>query len=328
MTGRSGFLALAVLVVLATGGCRSRITGDEGNLAFSYATDDEVRDFNKPIAVGARLDVSVTSARGLRKAQVTGVTTSDLDVLRVVDTSGDAITLEGVSGGKADLQVNAIVAGEELYDQITMTARVPEVLKLSHVCTSERRALYLVDSDVLVPYEFEMRNGQPVIGYGHFPITITPAGMLTLRTDSKNQAAFELRTGSSTGEVTIDSDIDDHAITLRLVEAGDVDGARLAGDAAARRIKAGRRGYVLVRPLVGEDEVCQAKVAMNVAGRTPEVCAASRVDTAREDDALGTTWGWVEINGQEPGTCEFDVTFPAARGGEGLTTRMVVEIVK
>ncbi|HCF56896.1 MAG TPA: hypothetical protein DFS52_02730, partial [Myxococcales bacterium] len=51
--------AMLVFAAVAIAGCQSMITGNEGNLEFSYRADDEVRDFNKPIAVGAKLDLEV-----------------------------------------------------------------------------------------------------------------------------------------------------------------------------------------------------------------------------------------------------------------------------
>ena len=54
-----GSLALAVPSLTS---CRSEITGNEGNLEFSYVADDDLLDFNKPLAVGASLDLRVTPA--------------------------------------------------------------------------------------------------------------------------------------------------------------------------------------------------------------------------------------------------------------------------
>ncbi len=44
-------LALACLLAV-TLGCRSRITGNEGNFQFSYPADDDVVDFFSPHAAG------------------------------------------------------------------------------------------------------------------------------------------------------------------------------------------------------------------------------------------------------------------------------------
>ena len=54
-------LLLTIGALLAIGtGCTSKITGKEGNFQFAYAADDDPLDFNKPIAVGGRLDLRVT----------------------------------------------------------------------------------------------------------------------------------------------------------------------------------------------------------------------------------------------------------------------------
>lgn len=62
MTHTIRIAALTSAVFIGAIGCESTITGNEGNFQFSYPADDRVLDFNKPIAIGARLDVSVRTA--------------------------------------------------------------------------------------------------------------------------------------------------------------------------------------------------------------------------------------------------------------------------
>jgi hypothetical protein len=54
---RRSTIHLAGAALLLTVACQSTLTGNEGNFQFSYDADDWITDFNKPIAVGAYLDI-------------------------------------------------------------------------------------------------------------------------------------------------------------------------------------------------------------------------------------------------------------------------------
>ena len=160
--------------------CTSTQTGKAGELEFTYVTDDDVRDFNKAIAVGARLDLEVRESGNApyqeRKVTINEATSSDESVLSVVGTSGDVFTVEGTGTGSAELRADAttVDSGEGLVDTIDMRAAIPEVLKLQHSCgdnPSGRVGKYLVDQTILIPFEMELADGQPVIGYGYYPVT-------------------------------------------------------------------------------------------------------------------------------------------------------------
>ena len=54
------YFALATttaLLTLTSVACTSTITGEEGNLKFSYYSSDDAGNFNKPLAIGAKVEV-------------------------------------------------------------------------------------------------------------------------------------------------------------------------------------------------------------------------------------------------------------------------------
>jgi len=165
-----------VLTFLALTGCQSRITGNEGNFLFSYWADDDIVDFNKPIAVNAFLDVEVREVGTQLPVTLTDASTDDPAVLDVTGFDSYVATVQGMGDGGALLSVAGTTAGgDALTDSVNLLARVPEVHVLGHTCTPDTTAGYLVDSEILVPYEFMMTNGQNVIGYGYYPVSTQAA---------------------------------------------------------------------------------------------------------------------------------------------------------
>lgn len=318
-------IPLIALLVVASVGCRSRVTGNEGNLAFSYVSDDRVGDFNKPIAVGAKLDLRIEEAGRLKPVPVVSATSATPDTLEVSAFDASTVTVQGKAEGTALLEVEATVSGVNLSDSVNLLVAQPEVLKLRHWCTDSGTGRYFVNQDILVPFEMEKANGQPVIGYGVHPVTVEPADALTLDATTKDQLNLHFKTSETPGAATLSSTVDDATLELLLVTEGDIDGGKMLGT-GTEAIQAGQKGWRLVWPTVGGEQVCQPKLTPTVVGTTPEVCAVSASQTARQDDATGTTWGWVEIDGQQEGTCTFEVTWAGGNDGEGVTQSFDVPI--
>ena len=323
---RPSLLLVALGAALALGACRSRVTGNEGNLAFSYVADDRLEDFNKPIAVGARLDLRVEEAGRLEPVPVVKAESATPETLAVVGSEGSMVTVEGKAAGTALLQVEATVSGQNLSDSVDLLVAVPEVLKLHHTCSEDRKGLYFTGQRIFLPFDMQRANGQPVIGYGFHPIAVEPAAALTVVAGAKDQAFLHLDTGAEPVTATLSSTIDDTTLEVELVSEGAITGGRMFGEDADKPVRAGHKSWRIVWPTVGETPVCQPKVQVEVTGTSPEICAVSAVQTAREDDPLGTTWGWVEIDAQKPGTCTFDVTWPGGADGAGVTAPFEVSV--
>ncbi len=309
------FVAAGLLLIT---GCRSRITGNEGNLEFSYVADDDIRNFNKPIAVGARLDLEVRTVGRRRPVEVQKVTSSDPGVLDAVAVAGSGFTLEGKGEGSAEISVEALDGEETLTDSVNMLARVPEVLKMYHTCDpGSTEALYLTSQEIWVPFELEMKNGQPVIGYGYHPITITPPEALTLDTQTKNQQYFELTTADTPQQATVASTLDDTTLTFTLVAPADIDGATL-GLGAGVNPEVGEKHLYDILPTVGGRPVCQANTDFTVSTTTPEICTVREIGAPDSGDDR-YQYSWVEIEGLATGTCTFQVVFTEGAGGAGAT---------
>jgi len=303
--------------------CTSSITGNEGNFKFTYAADDAVLDFNKPVAVGARLDLLVTSADDNTPVDLTDARTDDPGVMEVADVQGSRFTLEGTGDGNVLVEVaGTTTGGDELTDSINMNAATPEVHRLIHTCDRQGdRAAYLTDEDVVMEFEFQRANGSPIIGYGYYPVTLD-GDAVSLDAEASGQLWMHLSTGSTPGEVTMTSEIDGTTRTLVVVDDASIDGVVEPLGIVWEDIDVGDTNAFYVLPTVGGDVVCQAQTPMTARSLTPDICEVSDIDP----DPQSEEWGWYEITGVQAGTCEYEITYTAGNGGAGASATFTFPI--
>lgn len=310
--------------------CQSQQTGDQGLLRFSYVTDDNPGNFNKPIAVGARLDVRIEEAGGLfaglrADPDITAATAEDESIIRGVEYSGNVATFEGVAPGSTKLQVTATLnsaanRGKSVEDTVTFRAAAIDHVDLFHTCTLERTAHYLTNTqgDLWLTYELYGRNGldnrEPIIGYGVYPYTVEPEGALTVDEGRKDQQWFHFTGYPETATtVTLTGAVGDSQLTMEFVEPGAVQATRLVkftdgcvGDGerdmcAFAGNEFGTRFYV--QPLLdGDTPVCQSDLAFEVETLTPEVCDVRPVGNPNADAEETTSSGEGEGGEAEPVT--------------------------
>ena len=322
---RAAAVAL-LLTSIAAVGCTSRQTGKLGNLEFSYTADDRVTNFNKPIAIGGKLDVRVRQKGNNKPVTITACSTADDKVLKVDKFEPSFFTLEGVGKGFSEITVKAQQEdGQVVEDKVDMRAATPEVLKMHHYCTKDDGAYYLTEQTVYLPYDLEMADGEAVISYGYHPIDFEPKGALTLFADGKNQAHFKLRTPKVAQTVTVNSTIDKASLVMSVVGEGQIDGARHEG---AKTVLVGTKTPVLVRPTVSGKPVCQADTAIQASSMTPDICGAKALSTGKKGADETQSWGWIEIEGIALGKCTFEVNHLKANAGKGLTTTYTISIAK
>lgn len=330
------FTSLCLALALVASGCESQQTGGEGNLKFAYPNDDNVADFNKAVAVGARLELHLTDVAGA-KVEILEAVSDNSQALAVVNKLGDKFEIEGKGEGNAKLTVKVRKAnGSEVSDFVNMRALKAEVLNLAHSCTAGKDAIYLTSTTIALPYDLTRKDGQATIGYGYHPLTISPASALTLNTVEKTQWAYSYKTAALPGDVSLTSQLDPTKTwSLRLVEEGAIDGAKVELSVPAATASVGQKQWVLVRPLVAAAPVCQPNATFTVAVTSADVCTviaanqsaantAKLLNPAKGASAEGFTW--LELQGKKAGTCTYTVTWPKAAGGKGYTAQLQVEV--
>lgn len=316
-------LATVVVISLAVGvACESKLTGNEGNFQFSYTADDALLDFNKPLAVGARLDMSVRDIETDTPVDLTDASLQDGAIMEVVSFNGDTVVLQAASAGNTLLNVEGTNAnGDLLTDSVNVRAAVPEIHELNHTCTGQRSAAYLAGQDIYVPFEFKMDNAskEPVIGYGYYPVTLSASEPMALDSSWTGAQFMRFETAAA-GAVTVTSDIDGTTLDLEIIDEADIDGVEEPTAWVFEDIDVGDTNPFFVRPMSDDLVVCQATASIQVVSDTPSICS---VEVTGDDLASGDSeyeYGWFEVTGVAEGTCQYTVTYPGGTGASAQFT--------
>jgi hypothetical protein len=329
MTMQKLIFAAAALPLCLTVACESRTTGNEGNFVFSYDADDDVRNFNKPIAVGASLDLEVRSVGGGEppvELSAAAPAEEDAEILEVTSFAGHEVTVKGLAEGEPLLEVTGTdTEGEELSDSVNLLVRIPEVLKLRHTCADgASSAAYLANRRAYIPFDLEMENEQPVIGYGYYPLTSSDPAAVTIVTADSTQRNIAVDMGNTPGAYTLDSDIDDTTLTVNVVTEGQIDGVEQPIAFVVEDIDVGDTNSFYVLPKVGEDLVCQSSITKEVTSNTPEICTVQELLEGEDDDLL--EGGWFSITGVAEGECQYTVRYPGGADGAGVEAQFTYPI--
>lgn len=312
-------LLIAALTMLSA--CESKTTGKTGTLEFRYSADDDFANFNKPIAVGAKLDLRVFKAGESKvKATVESATSEDEAVLKIGNIASNVVTIEAKAAGSVELSF-VTDAGE---DSIDMMARVPEVLKVQHLCLSqdEKEGYYLQKQDIFIPFDMELKDGQSVIGYGYYPVTFDKE-TVTLDAAKSIQNFLKIKVGEEEGKVLMESSIDETTLSLNIVKEGAINGAKLSPDSG---IVASRTVFRNILPTIDDKPICQAQTSFTIEVTTPDVCSVTKVQDESTQIGLTKKYGWVEIEGKTVGDCAFKVKYPKGAMGAGSEAELSVAV--
>jgi hypothetical protein len=314
------------LIALALAACVSKTTGNEGNFEFSYVADDRIGDFNKPLAVGAFLDLEVRDVGDRSPVDLVAAAFDDSSVLEVVSFSGHEITITANASGNALLEVEGTGSAGLLTDSVNMLARVPEVVKLRHTCDSATGAAYLASQKVYVPFDMEMANSQPVIGYGYYPATASDTGALAFDEASSGQLLLAFDTGATAAQLTLDSDLDDTSLDVTIATEAEIDGVQEPIAYVLEDIDVGDVNSFYVRPTVGALTVCQGNTTKTVSSANSGICTVTDREPESEAGDLKYEYGWFQIEGVAQGTCMYTVTFTDGNSGSGASAQFTYPI--
>lgn len=321
--------ALTLTSLVALSACESSTTGKQGLLEFRYSAEDDFANFNKPIAVGAKLDLRVYKAgnEANSDATVEDATSEDDAILKVASTSGNTIVLEATGDGSAEITVTAKLAatGESVTDAVDLMARVPEVIKVNHLCLApgEVEGYYLKNQKVYLPFEMQLKDGQDVIGYGYYPVKFDNEAV-KLTTTNKLQSFIEAELGEVEGAVKVSSDLDTTlALTLNIVEPGQIDGAKLDSGQSAG---VGQTTIRNILPTIGGKPICQATTQFTVETLTTDICEVTKLTDESTQLELTRKLGWIDIKGKAVGDCKFTVNYPQGAAGAGVSAELEIAV--
>jgi hypothetical protein len=310
-------LALVVALSVPALGCYSKATGYEGKFTFAYASGVEIENFVKPIAPGAKLDVVAFANGTENELVITSAKSSRPGIVAVEVVRDRSLVLKGIEPGTADLEITARDgAGKVLVDKMFLHVAKPTVHPLEHACTEESDAVYVSGERVDIFHGLATSDGRPVIGYAYAPVRVEPEGALELIGQPQASSAYVFRARKATSSVKIRSKIDDHALSLRIVDRAALKDATLRCSDECRIVE-GRERYVSARVRMGEAPVCSQNALTRARSLTPEICTVTAkldgdeaADENREQLAI--------VKGLKFGVCKYELTLPELDGGRGV----------
>ncbi len=312
-------LPLLLLALSASAsGCYSKATAYDAKFTFAYAAGADFENFAKPIAPGAKLDVVIFANGTEEKLVITSANSSKPNVLAVDSVRGEnTLVLKGIAPGVADIEVTARdSSGKTVVDRAYLHVDKPTVHSISHSCTEAPEAIYVAGTELWLYHGLATQDGRPVIGYGYVPLRIEPAAGLDLVSQPQGATAYLYRASRPNPKITIRSTVDDGALSMRVVNRGDLKAAKLECGGDCVTIEGGSR-YVFAHVTAGETPVCSQNALTKARSLTPAICSVS----AKLDDDDGTDSNHeqlAEVTGIKFGICKFEVTLPELDGGTGV----------
>lgn len=325
-------LSLPLLLI----GCDAELGGAEENLTLTFDKGANILSSGyAPIAVGAELDYLVHEGAGAGpKVDVITASSSDESVIEVLDIEGPRITLKAGAEGSVDLDIDAGEEDDALHDRFQLSARAVDSVDLGHFCTTDERAVYLVDHDISLRYTMK-GDSSILVGTGYYPVQSSPESGAQIE-PSAPHGALALHTGSDAQTVQLVPNIEGDTFELDLITPQDITSQRLSDELENQeniKIAVGDTLPVHVIPYIdGDIPVCQSALAPQLRNRTPETCDISYGPLSDEERQFGDDFGELQethglhIEGLSEGECEFLLTLPEEVGEAGQSQRYQVQI--
>ncbi len=304
--------SMALLAISSPlGACDALESGRLDNLEFRFDADDRLipASFGTPLATGLKIDVLAFEAGSSGKAPVTVslAHSRNQGVARVPEYAGNRVTLSGRAPGSAEIEITA-AAGNDYFDVTVadiakLTLSYPGVLLLP-----ESPPVRVVQGGVArFGVDLKDDQGRGLIGYGAFPVTITPAtaGAARASTDVAHLSVEFAELGAVTLsplgaddlEVTVVPATDVASVTIEIIETT----TAVGGTALAVVRGATTDGDIVV----GLSELA------TVTSETPQVCTVK--EAPKLGDAVFT------VTAAAAGECQLTATFEALTATDSTT---------
>ena len=202
------FFIICVLLLLSFCGCskanatQHRLTGQAGQLIFTYDSEWDVRDFNKPLLVGTKLDVQMLSVGKTPEAvRVLSAQSLTPEILSINHIKRGLVRIEATRPGQAKMRVQARdLDGKLREDMITWRVDTADEIIYFPERSSELGARpknthhhvsFYAGSRVEIPWLRYTSQGEHLIGFGAEPVRIRPSW--TGRVDPTHQHSDTLK---------------------------------------------------------------------------------------------------------------------------------------
>ncbi len=305
-------LSLSTLFFTACGDGRASQEGELGNLTFTFPVADGQEDFNRPIALGARLRLRVEPREG-EEGSIERIEAATVDPETVLSAQRsqvrpDELILTAREQGAATVTVDATLSGSaSRTDRVDFRVRPVSSISLEHQCTQRSAAAYLTNQPITLGFARFDADRRRMIGEGACDVEVTPdADIDRTRCD---EATLDVPPIAEPGPYIVGSSRSARNGTLNRLDLNIVDPDLLDFDPVEGTLEEDRSREVELVPRTPDWDIC-TPLEFQVFILTPDTC---RGDDTRADrfTVFRDENNRVDLRGLRPGTCEFEVTLPA-----------------
>lgn len=288
MSARSRPHALLVAATSAALACTGE-TGELGDLRFSYVAA-ELGPFDRPLAVGASLQLAVRTAGIGQVVGVTQVTTSDPAILQVASFKSANVRVVGMGPGSAKLTVAATdLDGAARLDRIAL--RVATIANLDFVpdCEVGTPQLWFPLASRPLRYRMLSAGGEALVGDGLVPLAVDPPSLATLEF-SEPAGLVVVHTGGKLGGGLLRATTGAGQLAFEVIDPKQIDSIRLYDGlhtiSTPTVLEPGGKLKLAVFAAVGGQPVCGTPPAFSATIVTPQICKVEVVAGVVVIDAL------------------------------------------
>lgn len=287
------------VALTALAGCSlTAVGGQEILLVYPHSLDlpdDEVR-----VGLQTQLDVRVQArdAKKIYTAAFTKAASSDEAVLAATLVDAQVVRIEPRAAGEAVVTFDATISpgGKAASQKLKVVVAAPARVALQRVCGEgpDAEVAYLLGQPLHVGLEVFDAEGKPLVGVGAAPVTASAGAKVEAEAVWGGELVV---TPAAAGELELRATVGDHALTMRVIEASQIDGIKLT----SAPMRVGERQAIGVSPTAGGVPLCQAS------SQTYEVEVSDAQICDAEVEIMDGMGAEVRLDAKAAGTCRVTV---------------------
>ncbi len=307
---------LLLLMVLSLGASCARQTGARSQVVFMYQAPADPFNFNKPIGVGQTLELYVHDLEHDRPVTIERAESLSPDVLSIEGHVAHLVGVKAHKPGRARLVVWFKDAdGQMKRDSVVMRASEIAQVHMAHPCSGDDRGgapLSLEGArDIFVPWVRRDANHELLIGYGQFPVKVTPPGAASIRTNRTDAGGVSIDIGEDASSFVLEPKsgppLRFETTTLKKIDRVILD----KWDANAWMV-VGTSAFIWPEVRSNMRPVCTDELRFDAKSLTPAVC-----DAVAEND-----FGVVVLRGKAWGICRYEISYPGTQARGTFSARV------
>lgn len=237
-------IAIATICCVAIVGCdTNRHAGDDGQLIFEYYSTKDRYNFNKPVIEEGYLDVFAYDIPENERVTVEKATSLTPKVARIEGRVANLFVVEGRSSGRAKFEVRARNEEGQLrvdtfalridrptsvhFDPKWATAFSGRIVNRNPIGDEDPQLEVTAGSRIEIPWTRRSSNGEPLVGYGVYPVEVDPPEAAEIHDDLTEDESLTLRISDTpqTFDVVPKEGYDGDEITIEIVDHNPLDRA-------------------------------------------------------------------------------------------------------